>query len=49
MPFVTVETNLDESQLSEDFGPSLSKFAAETLNKPEAVIFTKPSPFNVRL
>jgi len=38
MPFVSIETNLSEDQLSEDFGPSLSKFAAETLNKPEAVI-----------
>ena len=37
MPIVTVETNLNYSDLPEDFGPSLSKFVAETLDKPEEV------------
>ncbi|KAI9556148.1 hypothetical protein GHT06_018722 [Daphnia sinensis] len=35
MPIVTVETNLTHAQLPEDFGPNLSRFTSETLNKPE--------------
>lgn len=37
MPFLTVETNLSFDDLPKDFGPSLSKFTSETLNKPEEV------------
>lgn len=35
MPIITVETNLSYDHLSKDFGPALSKFTSETLNKPE--------------
>ena len=37
MPIITVETNLKYEQLAEGFGPALSKFTSETLNKPEEV------------
>ena len=40
MPIVTVETNLKYDDLPEDFGPKLSKFIAETLDKPEEVSYT---------
>nr|CAH0098799.1 unnamed protein product [Daphnia galeata] len=35
MPIITVETNLSYTQFPENFGPELSKFTSETLNKPE--------------
>ena len=37
MPVIRVETNLSYSQIPENFGPELSKFTSETLNKPEDV------------
>jgi hypothetical protein len=41
MPIITVETNLSYTQFPENFGPELSKFTSETLDKPEEVrIFT---------
>lgn len=39
MPIVTIETNLTYALLPEDFGPNLSRFTSETLNKPEEVRF----------
>ncbi|EFX72336.1 hypothetical protein DAPPUDRAFT_93282 [Daphnia pulex] len=35
MPIITVETNLSYTQFPENFGPELSKFTSETLDKPE--------------